>query len=53
MIERPQSEIAEEIGERVIEASDQLNDFAPDLEATFPFEIDGEQFVIAIRKVPK
>lgn len=53
MTERPQFMIAEEIGHRVIEAADQLSDFAPDLEATFPFELDDEEFVITIRKAPK
>lgn len=47
---RSEAELAEEIGQRVIGAADDLTAFAPDLEATFPFEIDDKPFSIIIRR---
>jgi len=48
--ERPSFMIAEEIGERVIQAADQLTRFAPDLEASFPFELDDNDFILTIKR---
>jgi hypothetical protein len=50
---RPQFKIEQEIGERVVAAADQLASFAPDLEASFPFELDDNEFTITIRRSPK
>jgi hypothetical protein len=49
---RPQFMVAEEIGERVIEAADQLQ-FAPDLHASFVFELDDQSYTLTISRHPK
>lgn len=47
---RPEADLAEAIGQRVIGAADDLTAFAPDLEATFPFEIDDKPYTVIIRR---
>lgn len=47
MLERPSFEIAQELGEAMMDAADKLL-FAPDLEASFPFELDGNKYVCKI-----
>lgn len=53
MNERPQFLIEEEIGQRVVEAADQLSKFAPDLEASFPFELDDVEFILTVKRKPQ
>lgn len=47
MLERPSFEIAQELGEAVMDAADKLL-FAPELEASFPFELDDNKYICKI-----
>jgi hypothetical protein len=46
---RPAFEIAEEIGQAIMDAADKLVTFAPGLEAKVPFELDDTAFEAVIR----
>lgn len=47
MLERPAFNIAQELGEAMMNAADKLL-FAPELEASFPFELDDNKYICKI-----
>lgn len=47
------TDLAMEIGERVIGAADSIKLFAPDMEATFPFDLDDESYVVVVKRDPR
>jgi len=50
---RPQSEIAEEIGQRVIEAADSIRKYVPDCQAIINFTLDGADYIAIVRDKPR
>ena len=50
---RPASEVAEEIGQQVIEAADSIRKYVPDCQAIINFTLDGADYIAIVRDKPK
>lgn len=48
----PQDEIAEILGEKVLNMAEQL-EYAPDCTAQWEFELDGIEYVVALKRKVK
>jgi len=50
---RPESAIAQEIGQQVIDAADSIRKYVPDCQAVVSFTLDGADYIAIVRDKPK